>query len=336
MDEMRAAEFVGRADINKRQLMRFGTLALIFLTLLLACLSNRESKAVTYRLEFEGTWSAATHPGAYPGGSAHFTALAGGTHNDSISFWGAGQLATPGIERVAEVGSTTTLRNEVQAAINSGDADSVLLGPSLFGLPNSTSMTIPVEASHPLVTLVTMVAPSPDWFVGVSGLPLRENDQWLGRVEVDLFAYDAGTEDGNGFSLSNPATSPQETIQKITSGPLAGLPPLGKFTFTLQPNELAGDFNLDGRVDDGDFGIWEAGYGDYSDGSATIVDGDANADRHVNGGDFLLWQQNYGQSLGPIPRIAVPEPRSTALLLVGLTILGTTNFHRRYAAASVW
>jgi len=60
-----------------------------------------------------------------------------------------------------------------------------------------------------------MIAPSSDWFVGVSGLSLRENDQWLGQVSVDLYAYDAGTEEGSGFSLNNSATSPHEAISLL-------------------------------------------------------------------------------------------------------------------------
>ena len=52
-----------------------------------------------------------------------------------------------------------------------------------------------------------MVAPSPDWFVGVSGLPLL-NDQgrWLRAHEVHLYPWDAGTEDGSEFSTTNVAT----------------------------------------------------------------------------------------------------------------------------------
>ena len=33
---------------------------------------------------------------------------------------------------------------------------------------------VAVTTDHPRVTLVTMIAPSPDWFVGVSGLSLLD------------------------------------------------------------------------------------------------------------------------------------------------------------------
>ena len=36
------------------------------------------------------------------------------------------------------------------------------------------------------LTWVSMLAPSPDWFVGVSGLPLRDEDGWIPSLTVDL------------------------------------------------------------------------------------------------------------------------------------------------------
>ena len=61
-----------------------------------------------------------------------------------------------------------------------------------------------------------MIGPSPDWFVGVSALSLLDTGgQWMSTREVDLFPYDAGTEEGTEFSLNNQATSPQGVITSI-------------------------------------------------------------------------------------------------------------------------
>ena len=46
-----------------------------------------------------------------------------------------------------------------------------------------------ISQDHPLVTLVTMVAPSPDWFVGVSAMALFENGQWIPTREVLLVPW---------------------------------------------------------------------------------------------------------------------------------------------------
>jgi hypothetical protein len=185
---------------------------------------------IQYEVKFDATWSQATHPGAYPAG-AHFSALIGGVHNDGVSFWTPGQLASAGIEQMAEIGGTTSLRNEVQAAINAGTASTVIQGSGINS-PGSTTVTVDVSQQFPLVTLVTMVAPSPDWFVGVHGLDLRSGAGWTNQLTVDLFAYDAGTEQGSGFSLSNPATVPQQAIALLGTPFAAGSPWLGTFTFT--------------------------------------------------------------------------------------------------------
>ena len=61
-----------------------------------------------------------------------------------------------------------------------------------------------------------MIGPSPDWFVGVSGVSLLDgSDQWREEYRVDLYPYDAGTEDGTEFTLSNPATNPQGVTTSI-------------------------------------------------------------------------------------------------------------------------
>jgi hypothetical protein len=52
-------------------------------------------------------------------------------------------------------------------------------------------------------------------------------------LTLDLHPYDAGTEEGSGFSLSNPATSPQEAIALINGSPFIGSPVIGRLHFTL-------------------------------------------------------------------------------------------------------
>jgi len=44
-----------------------------------------------------------------------------------------------------------------------------------------------------------MIADSPDWFIGLSGLNLYANKRWVADTTVQLFVYDAGTENGDVF-----------------------------------------------------------------------------------------------------------------------------------------
>ena len=84
------------------------------------------------------------------------------------------------------------------------------------------------------VTLVTMIAPSPDWFVGVDALELRPGGQWVNELTVSLLAWDAGTDDGTAFTSPNKNSNPKQPIALITGGPFFGNDPLGTFTFTRQ------------------------------------------------------------------------------------------------------
>ena len=150
-----------------------------------------------------------------PGG-AHFSPLIGAVHNDQVTFWREGGTASAGIESMAGVGGTNALKTDITAA--GSNAGAIIERIGNIGATATVTADFKVTSTHPLVTLLTMVAPSPDWFVGVSGLSLlamRTDDGWQPSLTVDLFPYDAGTEEGTEFSLSNAATSPQGAIASI-------------------------------------------------------------------------------------------------------------------------
>ena len=195
------------------------------------------SQFANYRITFDGTWSQATHPEGFPSG-AHFSQLIGATHNADVTFWEVGDLATVGIESMAEQGATNALRNEISDAQSNGHTPAAPFDPIITGnginAPGMASNTLTIHREFSLVTLVSMIAPSPDWFVGVSGLNLIENGQWVDTKTVELEGYDAGTEDGVNFSMSNPASDPLVPISVLQDPPFVvdGNPvPLGTFTF---------------------------------------------------------------------------------------------------------
>ena len=88
-----------------------------------------------------------------------------------------------------------------------------------------------------------MIGPSPDWFVGVSGLSMLDgSDAWRSSRTVDLFAYDAGTEDGEEFSLSNSATNPRGTITSLKGQGKFSDTRMARLTFTLNQSNNAPEF----------------------------------------------------------------------------------------------
>lgn len=199
---------------------------------------TRPSPAATarYRVTFEATWDGTTHPTDFPP-NPHFSGLIGGTHRGTVSFWRDGGLATEGIRLMAERGRQTPLDIEVDAALRTGDAQHLLVGSDVPSSPGSTSLDFEVSVEYPLVTLVTMVAPSPDWFVGVSGLNLLESGDWSDRT-VDLYPWDAGTDSGVTYRSADRVTSPPVPIHRLTGTPVdvgGTVPSMGRFVFRRLP-----------------------------------------------------------------------------------------------------
>ena len=170
--------------------------------------------AAVYTIRFRSRWDFARTPPEIPAG-AHFSRLIGAVHSADVSFLEAGATASPGVEAMAETGATSVLRGEINAA--QGSVLSVLQGTSSsFGPIEALNLSATLSSVHPRVTLLSMIAPSPDWFVGVAGLPLLYADgNWKESLDLKLYPWDAGTEDGTEFSLSNSATSPQGVITNL-------------------------------------------------------------------------------------------------------------------------
>jgi hypothetical protein len=114
----------------------------------------------------------------------------------------------------------------------------VLRGPSIPLSPGSASIDFEIGVDRPLVTLVTMVAPSPDWFVGVHDLSLLEGGDWVAEKVVPLFPYDAGTDDGPTYDSPDRDTQPRGTVHRLERPPVTvqgAVPEFGVFVFRRQP-----------------------------------------------------------------------------------------------------
>ena len=236
--------------------------------------------AATYTVTFEGTWNTTVTTGGVPSG-AHFTTLIGGVHNAGVTFLMEGGMATAGVESMAELGGTSTLANEVRTA--DPNALSVLEGNGGNIGPTGSSTINPVTLTtdHPRITLLSMVAPSPDWFVGVSGLSLLDaQGDWLPSRTVNLYPWDAGTEEGTEFSLSNAATSPQETITSLRGIGKFSNERIATLTFTRQSVNTAPSFTSDTRFEADEnqtaAGRVVAGDPDSGDGVTSAITGGAD------------------------------------------------------------
>jgi hypothetical protein len=189
-----------------------------------------------YQVVFNATWSQQTHPTNWPA-NAHFSGLVGGTHNASVHFWRDGETASEGIRLMAELGQKTTLLDEIAPAIANGTADFQLSGGGISPSPGSVTLVFPqaMRRDFPLVTLVSMIAPSPDWFVGVDGLNLIEDGRWVTNKVVALYGMDTGTDSGASYASPDLVTVPRGVVTEFTGFPAlvnGVIVPFGYYTFT--------------------------------------------------------------------------------------------------------
>ncbi|GAB3829626.1 spondin domain-containing protein [Hymenobacter jeollabukensis] len=179
--------------------------------------------AALYRVTFEATWSASTHAN-FPYG-AHFSPPMGLSHRADGLIYRPGQLASKGIKDMAELGHNGFLRTEINALRGSGAALRLLDGAGGFNSPGTFTDTIRLDADHPLLAVVTMIAPSPDWFAALEAENLLVDGQWVARRSVPARAYDAGTDSGPSFTAPNQPTTPAEPIRPLLLPPATGMAP---------------------------------------------------------------------------------------------------------------
>ncbi|XP_050324167.1 spondin-1 [Bactrocera neohumeralis] len=228
--------------------------------------------------------------------TAQWTKTLGRTHDASYALFHIGQQATAGVKQFAETGKSDLLDSIVgeqqqqqmhyqqlqqqQNAANGNSfagfvptASAVRGGAgagagerSVFDEFNIPAVLVGdgrqetkffVDSNHSMVSLMTRIVPSPDWFIGVDSFQLCVGGSWIDTVTVEMDPLDAGTDNGFTFTAPNWPTSPQGVIYRITSRypahPASSffypkskrLPPIATFQFIkLKEYELSEVFNF--------------------------------------------------------------------------------------------
>ena len=202
---------------------RFALLLSVAAVFPLAQAASAQEGAARYQLTFQGTWSSLTHPNQFPI-SPHFSAVVGATHSGAAVFWQPGALASNAIKDVAELGSWGLLWGEILQQVAVGHVDQGLQFGALSPSPGQKTVTFIAQAEFSKLTLVSMLGPSPDWFVGINGFELIQGGDWVESAVIPLQLYDAGTDSGVSYASSNLPTVPPDAIALVSSasGPFQG------------------------------------------------------------------------------------------------------------------
>lgn len=119
-----------------------------------------------YKVTFNFKWNKIDFPIDYPP-TAHFSNLIGWSHSPKNTFFKKGSIASEGIKNMAELVATSTLTNELKTKIDQKKGLTNVVGSGLGSGVGEVSIEIGVNKDHSAITLATMLAPSPDWYVAV-------------------------------------------------------------------------------------------------------------------------------------------------------------------------
>lgn len=216
------------------------SLTLIFFLIITGKVFSQST--ATYTITFTSTWDSVTNDPIHGNSlvnlpaNAHWSDLVGVTHNSAITLLEMGNLASLGVKNVAEAGVNIEIMNEVQAFIGSGNANQFLQASFDQFAPrtSATLNNITVSETYPLLSLVSMIAPSPDWMIAINSVNLREGGLWTNEIIIPLFPYDAGTDSGSMYTSADQPTlpNPEPISVLVNQGPF-NAKPIGTLTITL-------------------------------------------------------------------------------------------------------
>ena len=199
-------------------------LLIIAITLLFLGCSDSDDNTMDfnntqYQVTFDINWNERDFPTDYPA-NAHFSKLIGWSHKSSNTFMDVGTLASTGIKDMAERGTTSPLDAEISEMINNKEGHILYIGDGLSSGVGKIELIVEVNTDYPSISFVSMVAPSPDWYIGIVNVNLFDGDKFITDTTIVGKVYDAGTDDGTTFTSTNIISNPQKPIYIITQPPL--------------------------------------------------------------------------------------------------------------------
>ena len=175
-----------------------------------------QAEDVKYKVTFKGHFSETTHPRDNFPGNPHFSPVNFAVHTSEYNLFNKFSFSTPGMKNVAETGNPRDMQAELQQVANLGVIKEFGRTSPFDGL-EEVSFELTATKTHYHISMVSMIAPSPDWIVGINKLSLKANGYFIDKLEVPLFALDAGTDSGEDYTSRNKQTVPAQPITKLES-----------------------------------------------------------------------------------------------------------------------
>jgi len=150
-------------------------------------------------------------------------------HNSNYNPFTLGKNASKGVAESSMYGTNNTLIQEIS---NDKRNYSKYYTAPVLKTPGEHTFNVIANHKYPLMSFVTMIAPSPDWFTGVSSVNLLDIKK---SKTIPIYTYDAGTDYGTKFITfpKNPRGKNTQPISYLTNGEMfpnglrSSIPPIG-------------------------------------------------------------------------------------------------------------
>ncbi len=183
-------------------------------------------KTAKYKVTFYNFLSPtnANFTGKIPEDGLAFSPLTAISHSVRASFLAEYGYASPQVELICETGNNNPLITKAKNMAMYTDMVRTAAGsdgPTLSG-KTPASVYVEVSCEQPMVTALSMIAPSPDWIVQVSNTKMYADGMFVDYKAGPLYAWDCGTDDGGEF------TAPSDASLDMPSEPQLNIAPLYK------------------------------------------------------------------------------------------------------------
>lgn len=156
-----------------------------------------------------------------------FAPLAGISHSNRFSMFTVRGYANMEIAAIAKTGDVKPFLKFAKALKTRHSlVHSIANTSSLVFEGKTARIKLSVDCMHPFISVVSMIAPSPDWIVQINNMNLYDAKmkKFISTMSGNLIAYDAGVDSGTGF------TDPADESLDIPTEPQQNIAPLSEDT----------------------------------------------------------------------------------------------------------
>jgi hypothetical protein len=309
--------------------------------------AGREVFANGFELEFDPLSTLTLNSGRYR--STHATDFGGtvtvGAGGSEISIAGTARFEATSTSNIAGTLKLSNPVTQIDAGATFAGGGTLVntAGSANLQLQDAADVDVLVENQGTLIIGNGLAAqatgleyqqdPTGLWKLDLNGLALAQFDRYTltgaaqlaGTLDIDLGYAPVAGDTFNILSAAGGVTGAFTSVLQPV-----GLPSGLLFKAQYQPtlvqltavNFLAGDYNENGLVDSADYVLWR-----NSVGTAVVEfsGADGNGNGLIDQPDYDVWRSHFGTALGSgagaLTAVAVPEPTSALLLVIGTLFL---------------